>query len=159
MANIAVTRENGGTPAQRAVREWDPFQTMRELLRWEPFQAIWPSWPAEAREPMHVAFDVKETRDAFVFKADVPGIDVKDVEVKLQNNRLSISGKREHEKTEKGETFYAYERSYGSFSRTFTLPDGVDADKIAADLKEGVLTLTLPKKAELKAKQISVKSG
>jgi HSP20 family protein len=159
MANISVTKENGGTVAQRGLREWDPFQTMRELMRWDPFQALWPSQPAEPGQAMPVAFDVKETKDAFIFKADIPGIDSKDVEIKLQQNRLTVSGKREQEKSEKGETFYAYERCYGSFARSFTLPEGVDADKIEAELKEGVLTLKLPKKPELKPKQISVKTG
>jgi HSP20 family protein len=159
MANIAITKENGGTPAQRVQREWDPFQSMRELMRWDPFQAMWPSRAVEPREALQAAFDVKETKEAFVFKADVPGIDVKDVEVKIQQNRLTISGKREQEKTEQGETYYAYERSYGSFIRSFTLPEGVDADNIAAELKEGVLTLTLPKKPEMKPRRVAVKNG
>lgn len=159
MANIAITKENGGTTTAPAPREWDPFRTMRELMRWDPFSGAWPSWPAEAQDVWGVAFDVKETQDAFVFKADVPGMDIKDIEVKLQNNRLSISGKREQEKTDKGDTYYTYERSYGSFARSFTLPEGIDVDKISADLKDGVLTLRLPKKPEAKPKQISVKSG
>jgi HSP20 family protein len=158
MANIAVTKENGGQPQAITHREWDPFRAMRELMRWDPFAAM-PAWPAEARDVMNVAFDVKETKDGFVFTADVPGIESKDIDVKLQNNRLTISGKREQEKTDKGDTYYSYERSYGSFTRSFTLPEGVDADKISADLKQGVLIVTLPKKPEVKPKQISVKSG
>jgi len=118
-----------------------------------------PAWPAEARDVMNVAFDVKETKDGCVFTADAPGIDSKDIDVKLQNNRLTVSGKREQEKSDKGDTYYSYERSYGSFSRSFTLPEGVDADKISADLNQGVLTVNLPKMPEAKPKQISVKSG
>ncbi len=158
MANIAITKENGGTPQAPAAREWDPFRSMRELMRFDPFAAFWPSSP-EARDVMNVAFDVKETKDAFVFVADLPGVDPKDLDIKLENNRLRVSGKREQEKTDKGDTYYTYERSYGSFTRAFTLPEGVDADKISADLKQGVLTLTLPKKPEAKAKQISVKGA
>lgn len=160
MAQIAITKGNGGTAAPTPARqEWDPFRTMRELMRWDPFTSAWPAWPAGASEMMNVAFDVKETDEAFVIHADVPGMDVKDIEIKLQNNRLNISGKREQEKTEKSDTYYCYERSHGSFSRSFTLPEGVDGDKVGADLKQGVLTVTLPKKPQAKPKQISVKSG
>jgi HSP20 family protein len=157
MANIAVQKENGGKPVPAApAREWDPFRVMRELMRWDPFTEMTPIAGEAAFAP---AFDVKETKDAFVFKADLPGIQEKDLEVKLTQNRLSISGKREQEKSEKGETFYTYERSYGSFARAFTLPEGVDGDNIKAELKEGVLTLTLPKRPELQPKKIAVKSG
>jgi HSP20 family protein len=158
MANIAVTKENGGKVQAPMPREWDPFRTMRELMRWEPFSAL-SAWPAEARDMMNVAFDVKETKDGFVFRADVPGIDPKDIDVKLHANRLTISGKREEEKTDKSDTYYTYERTHGSFTRSFTLPEGIDTDNISADLKSGVLTLTLPKKLEARAKQISVKGG
>lgn len=158
MANIAVQKENGGPAQAIAPREWDPFRAMRELMRWDPFASM-AAWPTEARDILSVAFDVKETKEGFVFKADVPGIDSKDIDVKLQNNRLTITGKREQEKSDKGDTYYTYERTHGSFTRSFTLPEGVDADKISADLKAGVLTVTLPKKPEAKPKQISVKSG
>jgi HSP20 family protein len=132
---------------------------MFDLLYGDPLASMWPSWPSEVSDVFDAAFEVKETKDAFIFKADVPGIEPQDLEVKLENNRLSISGKREQEKTEKGDTYYACERSYGSFVRSFTLPEGVDAEKIGADLKNGVLTLTLPKQPEAKPKQISVRSG
>jgi HSP20 family protein len=152
-----VQKENGGKLAPAAApREWDPFRVMRELMRWDPFAEMTPFAGEAAFAP---AFDVKETKDAFVFKADLPGIQEKDLEVKLNQNRLSISGKREQEKTEKSDTFYTYERSYGSFARAFTLPEGVDGDNIKAELKEGVLTLTLPKRPELQPKKIAVKAG
>ena len=157
MANIAVQKENGGKPVPAApTRELDPFRVMRELMRWDPFSEMTPIVSEAAFAP---AFEVKETKDAFVFKADMPGIQEKDLEVKLTQNRLSISGKREQEKSEKGETFYTYERSYGSFARAFTLPEGVDGENIKAELKEGVLTLTLPKRPELQPKKIAVKAG
>ena len=158
MANIAVQKENGGKIAPAApAREWDPFRVMRELMRWEPFSEMLPFAAGEA--VFAPAFEVKETKEAFVFKADLSGIQEKDLEVKLTQNRLSISGKREQEKSEKGETFYTYERSYGSFSRAFTLPEGVDGDNIKAELKEGVLTLTLPKRPEHQPKKIAIQSG
>ncbi|MCA9599606.1 MAG: Hsp20 family protein [Myxococcales bacterium] len=137
-----------------AQRHWDPFRVMRELMRWDPFTSarfepegasFWP------------AFDVKETPEAFVFKADMPGIKTEDIDLQLAQNRLIVSGKREAEKTQKGETLYAYERTVGSFTRAFTLPEGVDADKIHAELKDGVLSVLIPKKPEGQPKQISVK--
>lgn len=156
MANIAVHKEPQTKPT-RPEREWDPFRTMRDILRWDPFSELAPRWFGD-EVAFNAAFEVKETKDAFVFKADLPGIKAEDLDVKLTQNRLTVSGKREAEKTEKGDTFYTYERSYGSFTRSFTLPEGVAAEKIDADLKDGVLTVTLPKKPEAQPKQIAVKA-
>jgi len=159
MSNIAVQRENGNQPlppVRYSARDWDPFRAMRDLIRWEPFADLAPSFGAFESAVFSPAFEVKETKEGFVFRADVPGVKDADLDVKLTQNRLSVSGKRESEKTEKGDTFYTSERSYGSFTRSFTLPDGVDADKIRAELKEGVLTLSLPKKPESQPKKITV---
>lgn len=157
MANIAVQKENGGKPVPAAPpREWDPFRVMREMMRWDPFTEILPAGSQPAFAP---AFEVKETKEGFVFKADLPGVQEKDLEVKLTRNRLSVSGKREQEKSEQNDTYYTYERSYGSFTRAFTLPEGVDADNVKAELKEGVLTLTVPKRPEHQPKKIAVKAG
>jgi len=160
MANIAVHKDAPKPkPASEAgqVRHWDPFRTMRDLMGWDPFAEVAPRWFGEELG-FNAAFEVLETQNAFVFKADLPGIKAEDLDVKLTQNRLTVSGKREAEKTQKGDTFYTYERSYGSFARSFTLPDGVEADKIDADLKDGVLTITLPKKPEVQPKQINVKA-
>lgn len=158
MANIDVrkTSEEGAPLARRDV--WDPFRTMRELMRWEPFGS---APPAGWLEPASLApaFEVKETKDGFEFKADVPGIDSKDLDVKLTNNRLTVSGKREAEKTDKGDTYYTYERSYGSFARSFTVPEGINADAIHADLKDGVLKINIPKKPEAKPRQVQIKNS
>jgi HSP20 family protein len=93
--------------------------------------------------------------------ADLPGFDEKNIEVKLQNGSLCIKGERKSEKEEKKEDFHLTEREFGSFERRFTLPEGVDADKIEASLKKGVLTVSLPKKPEAQkpAKKIEVKAG
>jgi len=131
---------------------------MRQMMNWDPFREIAPSWAATP-QTFNPAFEVKETPEAFMFKADLPGIKDKDLEVKLTGNRLAISGNREEEKQNKGETFYTYERSYGSFLRTFTLPDGIDGDHVQAELKEGVLTVAVPKKAVAQGKNIAIKSG
>ena len=100
-------------------------------------------------------FEVKETKDAFIFKADLPGVDEKDIEITLTGDRLTVTGKRESEKREEGERFYTYERSYGTFSRAFTLPEGVNPDAHAAELKNGVLT-SAAQAAEVQPKRIKV---
>ena len=145
-------------PVASVKPENDPF---RWLLRWDPFREMAPSWfgqpPAEAT--FSPAFEVKENKDSFLFKADLPGMKEPDVEVKLQGDRLTVSGKREAETEDKGDTFYTYERSFGSFLRTFTLPDGFDADHVHAELKDGVLTIVVPKKAVAQAKTIAIKGG
>jgi HSP20 family protein len=150
---------NGGKPAVAPAREWEPFRMMRDLLRWDPFAEMRPAYFSEEAATFAPAFEVKETNDAFVFKADVPGIQEKDLGVKIAQNRLTITGKREQEKSEKGDAYYTYERSYGSFTRAFTLPEGTAQENIKAELKEGVLTLTVPKKPELQPKKIDVKAG
>ena len=157
MASIAVHKESPTTKPVRREREWDPFSTMRDVLRWDPFTETAPRWFGE--EPgFSAAFEVNETKEAFIFKADLPGIKAEDLDVVLTQNRLTIRGKREAEKSEKGETFYTFERSYGSFARSFTLPEGVDGEKIDADLRDGVLTVTLAKKPEAQPKRIDVKA-
>ncbi len=104
------------------------------------------------------AFEVKETRDGFLFKADLPGVKQEEVEITCVGNRLNVRGKREAEREEKGDTYYAYERSYGSFSRSFTLPAGADLEHVKAELKDGVLTIALPKKPEMQPRKISIQA-
>lgn len=105
------------------------------------------------------AFDVKETPEGFVFRADMPGIKTEDLDVKVADNRLTISGKREEEKKGQQDTYYTYERSYGSFTRSFMLPEGVDTDKVHADLKDGVFSLMLPRKPGKAPKQVKVEKS
>lgn len=154
MANITV-RSNGG---QHEVtrREWDPSSWARELLRWDPFREMLPSFamPEMAFNP---AFEVKETKEGYSFKADVPGVAEKDIEINRTGTRLTISGKRETEHEDKGDTYYTCERSYGTFTRTFTLPDGIDGDHIRAEMKEGVLTVLVPKLPEARPQKIAIK--
>jgi len=159
MPNITI-RKDGGKPAVASPGEatWDPWRTMRALLSWDPFREMAP-FPAVERElALTPAFDVKETKEAYLFKADVPGIAEKDLEVTMTGNRLTISGKRDEEKEEKADRYYTYERNYGSFTRSFTLPDGADVDKLRASLDQGVLTIHVPKKPEVQPKKIAVKT-
>src|SRR5206468_2533929 len=100
-----------------------------------------------------------ETKDAYVFRADLPGVKDSDLEISLTGNRLTVSGRREQERQEQGETFYASERSYGSFTRSFTLPEGIDGDNVSADLKSGVLTLSVPKKPEVQPRKVTINTG
>jgi HSP20 family protein len=158
MANVAVQRKDTGDTAAVARRDWDPFRVMRDILRWDPFREMAPALPADVAG-YAPAFDVKETKESFVFKADVPGVKEQDIEVNITGNRLTITGKREAEKEDKGETFYAYERSYGSFTRGFTLPDQTDAANIKAELKNGELTVVVPKMPAAVAKRIPVATG
>ena len=126
---------------------------------WDPFRQMVPFYPGE-EQPVRFTpdFEVKETKEGFVFKADLPGLKEKDLEITMTGNRLTISGKREAEMEEKTDTYYACERSYGSFTRAFTLPEGTDAGNHSrAELKEGVLTLLLPKKPELQPRRIELK--
>ncbi len=153
MANL-IRRTGGGELQQRA-RLWDPFEMMRDLMRWDPFAD---AGPIGAREAMFTpAFEVKESNDSYLFKADLPGVKEEDLDISLTGNRLTVSGKREEEKREEDERYYAYERSYGTFSRSFTLPEGVDPEHAEADLSSGVLTVSIPKRPEVKAKKIEVK--
>ncbi|MCX7821589.1 MAG: Hsp20/alpha crystallin family protein [Brevinematales bacterium] len=101
--------------------------------------------------------DVYEKNNNIVVKADIPGIDEKDLSVELEGNVLTISGKKEEEKEVKEKNYHRIERSYGSFCRSITLPDGIEADKISAEYKKGVLTVNIPKSKTAEAKKIEVK--
>ena len=102
--------------------------------------------------------DIEEEEDKYVIKADLPGVDKKDIEVKLENGVLSIRGEKHTEKeTGKGTKKHRTERFHGTFARSFTLPDAVRADKVDASYKDGVLSLTIPKQEEAKPKSIDIK--
>jgi HSP20 family protein len=157
MTNL-VKRETRDV-ARRASPEHrlDPFRMMDALLRWDPFPGDW----GGVSQTLDFAprFDVKETKDAYVINADLPGVKDEELDVSLSGNLLTISGKREEEHREEGESYYAMERSHGSFARSFTMPDGVDAENVSADLKRGVLTLRIPKKPEAQPKRIEIGKG
>ena len=102
------------------------------------------------------AVDVYETENELVIKADLPEINEKDLDVRVENNMLTIHGERKFEEKVKEENYLRVERTYGSFSRSFSLPNTVDPGRIHADYKNGVLTVELPKRAESKPKQVKV---
>ena len=159
MADLTVRHNARALPQRRT--GWDPFEQMQELMGFDPFEQFGRllSGRGEGLQFMP-AFEVKETKDAFVFKADLPGVDEKDLDISVTEDRITVSGKRESEQRNEGERFFTYERQYGAFSRAFTLPEGVNADGVNAELKDGVLTLRLPKRPESQPRRITVtKSG
>lgn len=144
---MSLVLRNGSNTANRYR---DPVSMARELLSWDPFTQR----PASAFSP---AFEVKETTEAFVLKADLPGVAESDLDIAVHNSVLSISGSRQSEERKDGEAYSLYERQFGSFSRSFQLPELADGDKIDAKLDAGVLTLTIGKKAEAKPRKIALK--
>jgi HSP20 family protein len=143
--------------------EWRPFEGLRreidrlfddfQLGSWRsPFSRsvfdIEPSWRGEISWGKAPAVDVVEKDKAYEITAELPGMDDKDIEVKFADGVLSIKGEKKEEKEEKKKDWYLSERRYGSFQRAFRVPDGVEADKIEANFKNGVLTVNLPKSPE-----------
>jgi HSP20 family protein len=106
--------------------------------------------------PWTPAVDIFETENDLVLKADVPDVDMKNIDIQLENGTLALKGERKFENEQNSKGFHRVERSYGTFARYFTLPDTVEADKVKADYKNGVLTITLPKKEVAKPRQIKV---
>jgi len=151
--SILRTRTPQAIPATAATLE--PFRLMRDFLRWDPLLDYGPGAPT-AFMP---SFDVKETPDAYQFRADLPGILEAELEISLEGNRLTVAGKREEESTKEGERIHLSERSHGTFSRTFTLPEDVEGEKVVAELRNGVLTLMVPKRPEVRPRKINVSLG
>jgi HSP20 family protein len=148
------------TPARTAVPDlWGAFRGDMDRL-FDRFSTGFglPSWPrAFDIEPAATfsvpAVDVAETDKGYTVTAELPGMDEKDIDVSVTGDLLVIKGEKKQEKEEKNKNYYLSERSYGAFQRSFSLPAGVDRDKIAAEFAKGVLTLTLPKSAEAQQQQ------
>lgn len=113
------------------------------------------SEPSSSR-PWAPSVDIFETENELVLHADLPGVDMNDIDIKVENNTLAIKGERKFEQNENHKGFHRIERSYGSFVRYFSLPDTVDTDNVRAAYSNGVLTVTLPKKEMAKPKSIKV---
>ncbi len=157
-----------------APEAWRPFETLRKEVDrlfedfgtedfWRrPFRSLAGFEKNLAQKfAAAPAVDVVENEKAYEITAELPGMEEKDIEVKLANGGLTIKGEKKEEKEEKQKDYYVSERRYGSFERYFGLPEGVDADKIEAAFKNGVLKVTLPKTAEAQkpAKKIEVKAS
>ncbi len=157
MADLTRKQQEGrGEMTPERSERADPFSTIRELMRFDPFAALtaFPRFGGAESMMFTPRVEVKETKDAIVVQADLPGVKDEDVEVSVTGNRLTICGERAEEETQEDERYYAYERSYGSFSRSFTLPEDVDPEKIDAKLDGGVLSVKIPKKASAQPKRI-----
>ena len=163
-------------PSVPSVQTWHSFENLRREIdrlfddfgvgSWRsPFRGsmfdVVPFWRREVTWPAAPAVDFTDTEKAYELTAELPGIDEKDIEVKVANGILSIKGEKQEEKEEKKKDYYLRERNFGSFERSFQVPDSVDTDKIEASFKKGVLTVTLPKKPEAQtaAKKIDVKAA
>ncbi len=157
---------------QHLPQRWEPFERFRrEMDRlFDDFSSgFWrgslfdmsPSRGAEATFRTMPAVDVAETDKAYEITAELPGLDEKNIEVKLANGVLSIKGEKQEEKEEKQKDYYRRERSFGSFERSFQVPDDVEEEEIAASFKNGILSVTLPKSAEAQkpTKKIEVRGG
>jgi HSP20 family protein len=154
---------------------WQPFEGLRQEVDrlfddfgrgfWRPFgRSLFAAEPLFRREltlPTMPAVDVTEGEKAYEVIAELPGMDEKNVEVKVAGGVLTIKGEKQEEKEEKKKDYYLQERSFGSFERSFGIPEGVDADKIEASFKKGVLTVMLPKRPEAQkpVKKIEVKAA
>lgn len=141
--------------------KWDPFREMEGML--DPYSKS-QDWPFRGGRDLNTKgvdwaprADVSETDVGFCITAEVPGIKREDVKINIEDHVLSIRGEKKQEKDEKSETFHRIERFYGSFSRSFSLPENVDEEKIEAVFNDGLLTLTIPKTEVEKPKSIEIK--
>jgi len=139
-----------------ALIKWDPFRefnTLQERLGGMLGKNFETGMSTTAWNP---AVDIFENENDIVIKAELPGMNAKDIEVKLENNVLMLKGERRFEKETKEENYHRVEREYGTFSRSFSLPMAVNAEKVTAEYKDGVLKIVLPKKEETKPKPIKI---
>jgi HSP20 family protein len=143
-----------------AIVKWNPFREIEDMFERYNRSIGWPhrgSQEIMASGDWSPRVDIAETDNEFIIKAEVPEIKKEDVKVTVDNGVLNIRGERKQEKEEKNKKFHRIERYYGSFSRTFTLPDNVDEKNIEASFKDGMLNLQIPKVEKAKPKAIDVK--
>lgn len=147
-----------------AITRWDPFRELDDLQN--RLSSLFGRAPVrkegERQEPLRVAewaplVDIVEDEKEYTIKAELPDIKKDEVKVSVQNDVLTISGERKYEREEKDKKYHRVERAYGSFSRSFTVPEDADGDQVAAEFKDGLLKVHLPKSAKVKPKSIEVK--
>ncbi len=143
-----------------AIVKWDPFREIEDMVD-RYTKAV--GWPRQASQEVMTTgdwtprVDIAETEKEFVIKAEIPEVKKEDVKVTVDNGVLTIRGERKQEKEEKGKKYHRIERFYGSFTRSFTLPENVDDTKIEASFKDGILNLQVPKSREVKPKAAEIK--
>jgi HSP20 family protein len=147
-----------------ALTKWNPFRELEEMQN--RLSSLFGRTPVRGpgEEAMTVSewtplVDITEDDKEYLIKAELPEVKKEEVKVTVENGTLTITGERKFEKEEKGKKYHRIERAYGSFMRSFTLPEGAAGDKVSADFKDGVLKVHLPKSAEAKPKSIDVKVG
>ena len=162
--------KTGSTVA--ASRGWQPFESLKQEVDrlfdefdggfWpSPFRRAFQSEPLRRLQEATPAVDIAEKDGAYEISAELPGMEEKDIDVSVANGVLTIKGEKREEKEEKRKDYHVSERRYGTFQRSFSVPDGIDADKISASFKKGVLTIALPKTPEAQKleKKISIKTA
>ena len=167
MAKDKASKESAKTPAPATPATLFPLSMLRDDID-RAFDRMFKDWPRFGglttpdffggevfgkTSAIAPRVDVSEDDQAYEITAEMPGVEEKDVEVTVKDDRLTLRGEKKSEKEEKKKDYHMTERSYGSFERSFRLPGNVDAENIKAEFAKGVLTLTLPKTAEAKAKE------
>ena len=175
-SKLSLKTEEKPVERSAALQVWRPFESLRREVdrlfddfdggRWRfPFRRsefdIEPFWRREMGWSAAPAVDIAEKDNAYEITAELPGMDEKNIEVKLVNGSLMIKGEKQQEKEEKKKDYYLHERHFGAFERRFAIPENADPDKIDAAFKKGVLTVTIPKKPEAHKpeKKIEVKAA
>lgn len=164
-SNVATVDKTAQATPPARTRQWLPFESLRREIdrlfddfdrqSLFPRGSFWrePSWSREFLSVTAPAAELVEQEQSYVLSLELPGLDQNNVEVKVANGVLTISGEKKEEKEDKQKRFHVSERRYGAFERSFGIPDDVDADKIEAKFDKGVLTVTLPKSAEARSKE------
>jgi len=142
--------------------KWDPFVELEDVSK--QLNRIFGKFPARTepgRELLSTAdwapnVDITETDTAFLIKGEIPGVQKENIKVTIENGMLTMSGERKQDKEETGKRFHRIERSYGSFMRSFRLPDYVDESAVKAEFKDGMLNVTLPKSTQAKTKSTNI---
>lgn len=175
-SKVPMKTEQKAPARATAMQAWTPLESLRREVdrlfedfdrgSWmSPFRRsvfdIEPFWRREVAMGAIPSVDIVEKDNAYEVTAELPGMDEKNVEVKLVDGGLTIKGEKREEKEEKKKDYYLHERHFGSFERSFPVPEGVETDKIEASFKKGVLTVTLPKKAKAQKpeKKIEIKAA
>lgn len=136
------------------------------IVRWEPFETqpfwgrrmrdLWPDFWEDSDIAFNIPVEVKENKDNVTVKANVPGVNPEELDIEVTADSVAINYETKKEKEDKSERVYTAERMYGAFSRSVSLPTSIDTEKVQSEFKNGVLTLTLPKKEEVKPKKVKV---
>src|SRR5713226_813043 len=141
-----------------SLSQYDPLSNFPATFRtFEDAVARMLNEPRGAR-PWSPSVDIFETENELILKADLPDVKLEDIEVRVENQTLTLKGERKFEKDESNHGFHRIERQYGTFVRSFTVPASVDAEKVAAEYKNGVLTVRLPKKEAAKPRQVKIQA-